>query len=120
MKNIAIPIFCLLFASCADSRKEPILSDAVCGEWVRLDDPNRHYIFEDDHVTTWVYNFSTVIAPKWYRAEYDGISNLTIYEINTGNVARWKFSDLNQFDTICTVADYTNAPTFYFDLKRVK
>ena len=120
MKITTIAIFCLLFASCADSRKEPLLSDAVRGEWARIADPTRHYIFEDDHVTTWVYNFSTVIAPKWYRAEYVSISDLTLSEINTGNVVRWKFSDVNQFDTICTVADYTNHPTFYFDLKRIK
>ena len=120
MKITTIAILCLLCASCADSRKEPLLSDAVRGEWARIADPTRHYIFEDDYISTWVYNFSTIIAPKWYRADYSGAADLTLSEINTDQVLRWKFSDVTQFDTICTVADYTNHPTFYFDLKRVK
>ena len=120
MKSTTIAIFCLFLASCADSRKDPLLSDAVRGEWVRLDDPTRHYVFDDDHVTTWGYNFSTVIAPKWYRAEYSEAADVTLSEINTDHVLRWKFSEVTQFDTVCTVADHTNTPTFYFNLKRIK
>jgi len=111
-----IPAVVLCLASCADSRFTPSLSDEIRGEWMRADDENRRYIFEGDFATTWNYNFGTVIAPHWYAAEETGERVLTLKEINTGTVQRWKFSETD--GQTVTVADVTTYPHFYFNLKR--
>jgi len=113
----AFPLLCIVFAtSCADSRFPPSLSDELRGEWVRTDDETRHYIFDDEYATTWIYNFSTVVAPKWYSTEETGDRVLTLTEINTGNVQRWKFSETDG-ETI-TLTDITTQPAKYYNLKR--
>lgn len=114
MKHLLF-IFVILTASCADSRFQPELSDEIAGEWVRTDDTTRHYIFSDNYATTWIYNFSTVVAPHWYATEQTGDRELTLSEINKGTVLVWRFSEAGQ---TVTVADHTTQPTFYFNLKR--
>ncbi len=119
MKNILFFAFVFL-ASCADSRYEPILWQELKGEWVRAENPNRHYIFAQDYVTTWDYNFSTVVAPKWYAAEWSGERGVNLKEINTDIEKFWQFSEITG-DTLVTVAENSEGvPVFYFNLKRVK
>jgi len=117
MKN-AILLLLIFATSCADSRFTPSLQEELRGEWVRTDDETRHYIFEDDYATTWIYNFSTVVAPKWYGTEETGDRVLTLTEINTGNVQRWKFSETDG-ETV-TFADVTMQPAKYYNLKRAQ
>ena len=114
MKHL-IFILAILATSCADSRFTPSLSDEIAGEWVRTDDTTRHLIFWDGYATTWIYNFSTIIAPHWYTTEETGDREITISEINKGTVLVWRFSDVG--DTV-TVVDITHTPVFYFNLKR--
>lgn len=115
MKHILL--FCVLtFAACADYQKEPLLLDEIKGEWVRVDNPNRHYIFADGYATTWIHQFGTNITAQWFEmsiAERDA----SLKEINTGQIQVWRFSEM-QGDTLCTVADASSTPTFYFNLKR--
>jgi hypothetical protein len=107
----------VLFAtSCADSRFTPSLQEELRGEWVRTDDETRHYIFEDGFCTTWIYNFSTIVAPKWYGVEETGDRIFTLTEINTGNIQRWKFSETD--GQAVTFADFTTQPAKYYNLKR--
>jgi hypothetical protein len=106
----------LSFFSCADQRPEPLFPDDIRGEWVRVDDETRHYIFEEDFATTWNYNFGSVLAPHWYAAEQTGDRVLTLKEINKGNTYLWKFSETD--GQMVTVVDVTTYPHFYFNLKR--
>lgn len=109
-------VFLLLFAmQCKDQDFEPQLLDELQGKWVRTDDDTRKFIFGPDYATTWIYNFSTVIAPKWYRIEQTGERDLMLIEVNKNDTLRWRFSDI---DGTVTVADATHYPTFYFNLKR--
>ena len=115
MKN-AILFFLLFAASCADSRFDPTLQDELQGEWVRTDDHTRHYIFGPDYATTWVFNFGSILAPKWYSVEPYEDSALLLTEINTGNTAVWGFGEVRG-DSV-TVVEQANGGKFYFNLKR--
>ena len=113
-------ISALLLLSCKDSDFEPTLQDEIQGEWVRTDDPTRHYIFGEGYVTTWIYNFSTVIAPKWYSTESAGEWRaLKLREINKPDSLIWTFAPLSD-DGILTVKEtqYSNATAVYFSLER--
>jgi hypothetical protein len=116
MKGKILLLLALCLASCADVRFPPSLASELHGEWVRADDETRQYIFEEGFCTTWIYNFSTVLTPRWYATEETGDRVITLTEINTGAVRRWKFSETDGKNI--TVADITTKPAFYFNLKR--
>jgi hypothetical protein len=105
----------IFLASCADTRFEPSLSQEIEGEWANAEHPTRHYIFGEGYCTAWEYNFSTVINAHWYRTEQTGERDLMLIEINKKDTLYWKFSETD--GQTVTVADGTNAPTFYFNLK---
>ena len=117
MKHL-LPV-CLIFAftSCADYDREPPLWQELQGEWTRADNPNRHYIFAQDYATTWDYNFSTVIAPKWYSMDETGYRTLTLVNINTGDTSRWIVGQVFGDSTVA-VNDVTHPDWFEFYLKR--
>lgn len=117
MKHILPVCLVLAFASCADYDREPLLWQELQGRWTRADDPNRHYIFAQDYATTWDYNFSTVIAPKWYSMEQTGYRTLTLVNINTGDTSRWIVGQVFG-DTAVGVNDVTHPTWFEFYLKR--
>lgn len=120
MKNLLFALFLFAFASCADSRKEPLLQDAIAGKWFNVEEPSRRYFFDDDFASSWNYNFSTTFSEKWYSVTYLGGNDLVLSEINTGTVYYWSFSDVAPGDSVCTVVDCTGASNVYFDLKRVR
>ena len=116
MKNL-IFVF-VFFASCADSRFEPTIADDMNGEWTRKGDPNRHYLFGEGYVTTWIYNFSTVIAPKWYSIEEVGDRTLMLVEKNSQDTAFWRFGETD--GQAVTVTDTGGEIDFSFNLKRAE
>ncbi len=116
--KIIISLF--LIALCACSKYdggEPSLSQEIEGQWLNADNLTRHYIFGDGFATLWDYNFSTVINAKWYKTEQAGERHLMLVEINKQDTLYWRFSELSG-DTIVTVADATNQPAVFFNLKR--
>ena len=108
-------IVCGIIEACKDSDFEPTLQDEIQGEWVRTDNPTRHYIFADDYATTWDYNFSTVINPKWYAVQEVGDRTLMLIEANSQDTLHWVFSEI---DTVMTVKEVAANSVFYFNLKR--
>lgn len=113
-------IGCGIIEACKDSDFEPTLQDEIQGEWVRTDDPTRHYIFGDGYATTWVYNFSTVIAPKWYSTESaDEWRALKLREINKPDSLVWTFAPIAD-DGVLTVIEtkYDGVLSVCFSLKR--
>ena len=117
MKHL-LPVFLIFaFASCADYDREPLFWQELQGQWTRADDPNRHYIFGQDYATEWDYNFSTVIAPKWYSMDETGYRTLTLVNINTGDTSRWIVGQVFGDSTVA-VNDVTHPDWFEFYLKR--
>lgn len=117
MKNLTYALLLTLAASCADYDREPLLWQELQGEWTRADNPNRHYIFAQDYATTWDYNFSTVIAPKWYSMDETGYRTLTLVNINTGDTSRWIVGQVFG-DTAVSINDVTHPDWKEFYLKR--
>lgn len=117
MKEFALIVLMAFAMQCKDSDYNPNLSQEIAGEWTRAENPNRHYIFGDDFCTTWEYNFSTIVAPKWYSVEQVGDRDLMLVEINKADTLYWRFSEIGE---TATVADFTTHPSFYFNLKRAQ
>lgn len=118
MKSLLYIIPVLFLTACSKyDGGEPIFPQDIEGEWYNVEHPTRHYIFGDGYATSWDYNFSTVINAHWYEVKQTGERDLMLVEINKGDTLRWRFSPMSG-DTSVTVADFTNIPTIYIDLKR--
>lgn len=112
-----IVLLALCFLSCKDADYAPTLQHEIAGQWVRTDNPRRHYIFGDGFATTWEYNFSTVVNAQWFEAVEVGDRALQLTEINKPHlVFVWRFSDVTG-DTV-TVTDLSGALDFNFKLRR--
>ena len=114
-----ILIFAIAFASCKDSRFDESTIDQIRGEWVRENNPNRHYIFAEDYATTWISDFGTILAPQWFRMRECEPGAVELSEINSDLVQVWAFTEI-QGDSLATVEDQTGPLSFTFKIRRVK
>ncbi len=105
----------LCLSGCKDADYQPTLQQQIAGQWVRTDNPKRHYIFGDGYATTWIHDYGTTIAPHWYGVEQTGQRDLMLVEMNTCDTRHWSFGEVG--DTM-EVTDRTYTIGFNFKLRR--